>query len=299
MSFKKIVKDIKDLKIQGAENVGLAGAKALIYVLKEAKTTDVKRLLTILNKAKQILFKARATEPFLRNVVSYCLKNLKGKGTGDIARELIARVEYVNKYVKNSQKKIIQEGARKIKNGSIVYTHCHSSTVVRILIEAKRQKKKFEVYCTETRPRFQGRMTAKDLVKHGIKTTLFVDGAMRLAIKETDLCLIGCDSITESRLINKIGSELICEICDRFDVPVYVCTNAWKFNTLSLLGFDEEVELRSHKEVWDKKPAGLRIKNYAFEKIHPELVTGIISEMGVYPHQMFMQEFKKKYKKLF
>jgi len=299
MSFKKIIQDIKSLKIQGAENVGLAGAKALIYVLKEAKTKDAKKLLSLLKKARLILFKARATEPFLRNVVNYILNSLKGKQTGDIAKEVIQRVEEVNKFVIESRKEIIKEGARKIKNGSTVYTHCHSSTVIRILAEAKKQKKKFEVYCTETRPRFQGRMTAKDLAKHGIKVTLFVDSAMRLAIKDADLCLLGCDSVTESRIINKIGSELVCEICDRFDVPTYVCTNSWKFNTKSLLGFDEEIELRKSSEVWDKKPKGVKIMNYAFEKIHPKLVTGIISELGVYPHQMFMEEVKRTYKNLF
>ena len=67
--------------------------------------------------------------------------------------------------------------------------------VMAILKKAKEQGKKFEVYNTETRPKFQGRITATELAKLGIPVTHYIDSAARLAIKQTDMMLIGCDAI--------------------------------------------------------------------------------------------------------
>jgi len=41
------------------------------------------------------------------------------------------------------------------------------------------------------------------------------------------------------------------------------------------------------------------VNNYAFEKVDPELVTGIISEMGIYRPDVFVQEVKHSYPELF
>ena len=53
-------------------------------------------------------------------------------------------------------------GAKRIRSGMLVFTHCHSSTVTRTLAKAKAEGKEFSVICTETRPAFQGRKTAKN-----------------------------------------------------------------------------------------------------------------------------------------
>jgi ribose 1,5-bisphosphate isomerase len=46
-------------------------------------------------------------------------------------------------------------GAKLIKKNMNIMTHCHSGSVVKILIEAHKQGKKIHVYNTETRPLFQ------------------------------------------------------------------------------------------------------------------------------------------------
>ncbi len=195
---------------------------------------------------------------------------------------------------------IAEIGARKIKNGAKIFTHCHSTSVIEILKRAKSQGKNFEVHNTETRPKYQGRITALELNKIGIPLTHYVDSAARLALKKCDLMVIGCDAIdSEGKTYNKIGSEMFAEIAKQLDIPVYVATDSWKFDPKTIFGFNEEIEKRTGKEVWPNAPSTIKIENFAFEKIDSDLITGIISELGVFKPQMFIEELKLRYKFMF
>ena len=183
---------------------------------------------------------------------------------------------------------------------SIVFTHCHSNTVIAIFKEAKKERKNFTVYNTETRPLFQGRLTAKELSREGISVRHFIDSAARLALKEVDLMLIGADAITsEGKVINKIGSEMFAEFAEKFDIPVYSCTDSWKFDPKTVFGYEEEIEKRGAREVWAEAPKGVIVDNCVFEKINPDLITGIISELGVYKPTIFIEEVKRTYPWMF
>ena len=126
-----------------------------------------------------------------------------------------------------------------------------------------------------------------------------VDSAARLAIKRSDVALFGCDVITTTKIFNKIGSEMFAIIANKYDVPLYVCTDSWKFDPKGIYGLEENVEERKPDEVWKSPSKGIRIENPAFEKIRPDLVAGIISELGIYPHPAFLDELEEKYSWLF
>jgi len=296
VSFSSIIQDIKDIKIQGAINVAKAAAKAIEIVSDEY--ADKEDFLHHLNVAKQILLKTRPTEPAMRNVLNFLLFKLESKE--DVAAVLKKRQRSIKKHFETSNEEIAQIGSKKISSGDVVFTHCHSSTVMEILKRAKKEKKRFKVHNTETRPLFQGRITAKELARAGIPVVHFVDSAGRLALKEADIMLIGADAISsEGKVINKIGSELFAEFADKYDVPVYVCTDSWKFDPQSVFGYEEEIEKRSGSEVWAGAPKGVRVSNLAFEKVDSDLVTGVISELGVYKPEVFIEEVKRKYPWMF
>jgi len=269
MTFNKICKDIKSLKIQGAENI----AKAAIRALKIRSDS----------KAIQKLISLRPTEPALRNTINFIKEDPK-----KLAKAAL-------NHFKKSNETISKYGSKLIKKNSIIFTHCHSSTVIKIFKEAKKTKK-FQVYNTETRPLFQGRKTVKDLLKLKIPITHFVDSAGRIALKDCKAAFFGVDAITsDSKVVNKIGTEMFCEIAYKYDLPIYFCANSWKFDPKTILGFQEKIEERSPKEIWPNAPKKLKIKNYAFEFIKPELVTAIVSELGVYKPHTFVEEVKKTY----
>lgn len=293
MSLDKTIEDIRSLKIQGANSVAYHAVLALKDICHMAKT--ITELKSGLEAAKKRLFSARPTEPALRNAINYVIKNSHGQDLRQFRSSALKLVADAAGALKGSNEAIARIGYRKIRSGMTIFTHCHSSSVLAVIRRAWKEGARFNVHNTETRPRFQGRITARELASIGIPVRHFVDAAARLAIKKADLMLIGADAITtEGYVINKIGSELMSEVAARYGVPVYSCASSWKFDPETIFGFDEVIESRSPKEVWERPPRGVKIDNHAFEKVSPGLIAGIISETGIYPSEVFVEEMKKK-----
>jgi len=260
--FEKICRDIKSIKIQGARNVALAGLEAY-------------RIFPI-EKNKRKILSLRPTEPFLLNVLrqadSLTVKELKEK-------------------LEKNQGIISKEVFNLLKNKDVVFTHCHSSTVVEALIYSKKKGKKFEVYLTETRPLYQGRKTAQELRKAGIKVTLFVDSAGAIALgneqgtKKASLVLLGADAVTRKGTINKVGSGMFAQIAKYNKIPVYILADSMKYIKKIKL------EKRPPEEIWDNKK--IRIANFAFELIKKKYIKGVISELGLLPYRKFIKRARK------
>jgi len=283
-TFSSLLSSISSLKIQGANNVALAGLDALGMAVKTARS---KKELT--KKINQIV-NTRPTEPLLRNIINYCEHQLD---YSHLLSSYISARKNTRFFFEEGKNKIISYGKNKIPNNAIIYTHCHSSTVVQIIIKAKKKVK--AVNNTETRPLFQGRMTAKDVAKAGIPVEHYVDSAARIALKGAHLVLLGADAITVDGVYNKVGSEMIAVLAKHFKIPLYVCAHSWKYDNQAEFGFEETIEKRHAKEVWSRPPKNVHINNYAFERIDFELITGIITELGILPPTLFLEEIKRKY----
>ncbi len=290
-NLSKALEDIRSVKVQGAERIALFFLDFIESLIK-AKRNDanVEKLVSF---AISQFLTVRPTEPCLRNVIKYVL--LGTTPTAQSIERLLGRSAEAKVFLKRSGSLIAELGSHKIKNHSIVYTHCHSSSVIAVLHSAVQQKKTFFVRNTETRPLYQGRKTATELAKMGIPVEHYIDSAMRLAIKHADIVLLGADAITDEAIYNKIGSALVCEIANSFEIPVYICSTSWKYDPISKQGKEEKIEERSPKEVWIQKQKNITIKNPAFEKISPEHITGIISELGILPVPQFLSSVTEKY----
>lgn len=302
MSFEKRLSDIRSLKVQGATNVAVAGVNALKEFSNSLKTNNSKQYLSQLSKAAAKVANVRQTEPMLRNFLNYVILGLKDSALKDVKRLKLLTKQLSDTVIglkSDAKKKMIEFGKNEVPNKSVVYTHCHSSSVTAILLAAKKSGKRFSVINTETRPRYQGRITAMELSKAKIPLTHYVDSAMRLAIKKADAVFLGADSISALGVDNKIGSGLACELAMRYDVPVFICAHSFKINAESVLGKEDLIEQRHVSEVWPKAPRNVKIENPSFEKIEPENITAIISELGVHRLSSFIEEAKKNYPWMF
>jgi ribose 1,5-bisphosphate isomerase len=178
----------------------------------------------------------------------------------------------------------------------VIFTHCHSSTVTYLLRKAKQKGRTFEVICTETRPAFQGRITAKEMVDLGVKTTLIVDSAARFFMRKADIVLVGADAITsEGSVVNKIGTATIALLANEARVPFYVASELLKFDAETLYGEYEAIEERSRDEVWKEAPEMLVVRNPAFEVARREFIHGIICEEGIIPPQSVNEVVNRRY----
>ena len=289
----KIIKDIKSLKIQGARNVAREAIHALAISAQETKAKNVKKAYEDLLEVAKRLGNSRPTEPMMRNMIEdtcrFALMKIREQKIETINdfKEIISQKEekLINEMEKNA-KELATNGAKLIPEDSIVLTHCHSSTSTKVLIAAKKMGKKFKVICFETRPRYQGRKTAKELLDAKIDTTLTVDGGMALMMKKADIVIVGADSITSrGDLINKIGTSTLAHIAHMNDVSFYCAAELFKYNPLTLMGEREKIEERDPKEVWEDAPKKLKIKNPAFEATASKYINGFITEAGVIPPQ--------------
>ncbi len=263
--FNKIVKDIESIKIQGALNIAKAALKA--YSLLPSKSS------------KRKLLNTRPTEPMMENVLEMAEKGISKN--------------QILKHFSEAQEKINQEVLKLIKKKYVLFTHCHSTNVVRALINAHKKGKYFQVYNTETRPLFQGRKTAKELKKAGINVTMFVDSAMGIALgkefgtKKVNLVFLGADALTPKGAINKVGSEVIARLAKMEGIPVFIIADSWKFTKSKI-----PLEKRKLNEIWDKVPKKIKIKNPAFEFIDKKYISGVITEKGILNYNSFVRHME-------
>ena len=160
MYMDQLLKDaekIKSLEIQGATNVALSAIGFLSNYAKRLKQSKLESCIKYLYEAKEILVNTRPTEPAMKNGLKFIMSKLEKEKHECSVENLPNMIEgYKNQYhemIQNSKNKIAEIGARRIPAESkkfVVMTHCHSTLVSAILLEAKRQNKNFKVINTET-----------------------------------------------------------------------------------------------------------------------------------------------------
>lgn len=302
---KKIIKQIKTLKIQGATAVARAAVKALIDYGRKLKLPSRKFISEIERVGRELVF-ARPTEPLAQNALRFILDALRSKKNlkENLERAGLTFLDMLETARKRAEKNgfdFISKIIHKYKRGGHfeILTHCHSSTVEKIIAKTwQKEKNKFRVFATETRPLFQGRVTAKNLIHAGVDVTMVADSAAPFLISKMsgkelmmDLILIGCDAILpDGSCFNKIGSYSLALSADREKVPVYIAANLLKFAAEWA-----PLEIRSEKEIWPGAPKGLKIINFSFDAVPREFIAGYVTEFGIIKPERIYQTVKKYY----
>ena len=303
---KKIASQIKEIKIQGATNIARASFVVLkedLYSLKFSKISEVKNYF---KKASYLLKNARPTEPLLFNGIRYVeskINSLDKKDVGDFISEIIKSLDYYLDLLDRSLENLNFYVKAFIKNGINIIVHCHSSSVIGVLKNAHDFGIDFSVFNSETRPLYQGRKTAEELLKIGIETTLFPDSSSAFLINDIsgkDLkmnkMIIGVDAIKlNGDIINKVGSFGMALSSYHSNVPVYIAASLLKIDILDNI----KIEQRDTKEIWIDAPIDLKILNFAFDVVPSKFIKGIICEFGVIKPKEIKKYIKKYYNFLF
>lgn len=304
-SIAKIKEDIESIKIQGATNVAIAVITGIKLLLKQTKFKDYDDFINKVFSTGKMLAYARPNEPLAKNGVRYIRYVLKVRHSG--VREVDKLIELVLKtcddylkMIKVAKDLIVVNSKGVLEGKKGIFTHCHSTTAERVIIEHSHNHPDVKVACTETRPLYQGHITARNLVKAGVDTTLTVDNAGESFILgrdlfDVDIMLIGSDEILiDGSAINKVGSLGFALACKKGNVPAYVVASVLKVDPLTT--FDGlQIEHRSAKEVWENAPEGLNLFNPAFDYIDKELITGFITEEGVLTRKDLKRVMQKRY----
>ncbi len=298
-TVRVVAERIRKLEVQGARNVAIAAIKAMETLAAETTAKTRKEFMAELEEAREVLFASRSTEPLMRNALRWIISQVENSGSEKVSvlAEVVASSS--GRFLEDleaSKECIAEIGAKRIRDGMVVFTHCHSSTVTNIMRKAKEDGKTFEVVCTETRPRFQGRITAKELLSFGIKTTFIVDSAARSFMRDADLVIVGADAITsEGNVINKIGTGTIALLAHEARKPFYVVAELLKFDPATVCGDYSQIEERTPSEVWEDAPEELVIRNPAFDVTRRDFIHGVICEEGIIPPHAVSEVIHRKH----
>ncbi len=293
--YNEVLRKIKKVEIQGSTNIAKAGVNALLWKIERIKARNMLAFLKEVKDAARKLMEARPVEPYLRNAIRYITKGIS-IDVKSTKGEMKKRGKEILTIISKTRKLAQEVVAESVEDGITILTHCHSSNVVGGLILAKEEGKKFEVINTETRPLFQGRKTARELAKAGIKVTHIVDSAAAYVMKDVDLVLVGADLITaEGHLLNKIGTYGIALAADKHDIPLYSVAPMLKYDPTTAYRIFVKTELRGPDEVWKGRPSKVRILNFAFDETPREFITGYITEDGIVTPSTIARKVGEKY----
>ena len=298
-TVRSTAEKIRKLQVQGARNVAIAAVKALQTQAEQTKAKNKTQFLGELKESQAIFYASRETEPLMRNAIRWIITQAQTANTEKVDALIQNVTSNASRFLKDleaSRERTAEIGAKRIRDGSVVFTHCHSSTVTRLLAKAKADGKNFKVICTETRPAFQGRITAREMVELGVETTFIVDSAARSFMGSTDVVIVGADAITsEGNVVNKIGTGTIAVLAHEARVSFYVVSELLKFDPATLQGECEKIEQRSPAEVWSEAPEKLLVRNPAFDVTPNRYIHGLICEEGIIAPQTVVEVMRRRY----
>jgi translation initiation factor 2B subunit (eIF-2B alpha/beta/delta family) len=134
------------------------------------------------------------------------------------------------------------------------------------------------VVVSESRPGDEGVTVADGLARDGIDTTLTTDAALPgvVAGGDVDAVLVGADSVLASgAVVNKVGSFPVALAADSAGAPVFAVCSRDKIR-----GDDEFVG--EEGEPLYEGEASVTTHNPFFEVVPADVVTGIVTEDGVF-----------------
>ena len=171
--------------------------------------------------------------------------------------------------------RIFENVYRKLSSTKTILTISRSGTVIKILKLWFNRKRNLKIIITESRPANEGILTAKELLKEGLKVELITDAMAGLYLPKVDAAIIGADAVLKNKnVINKAGSLSLALLCKHHKKPLYVLAAKSKFVNKTRY----KTEPESSEKLWKYRHPNLKVTNIPFEEIDRKLITEIITD---------------------
>jgi ribose 1,5-bisphosphate isomerase len=289
-----IAEDIKAMRVRGAGEIARSAENALLLTIQISQTDNPDDLTQEIEETAKLMMRTRPTAVSLPNGVRYVVHRAREANRSGVSLSTLKEttIKACNEFIENSMtaiEKIGEIGAKRILDGDVLMTHCDSSVVFKVIETAWKEGKKIKVYVTETRPRFQGRITAERLGRLGIPVVLIIDSAVRHFMNEVDRVIVGADAVSANgAVVNKIGTSVMALVAHEARTHFFVATESYKFSPETLFGDLVKIEERDASEVIPLSETGYRnisVANPSFDVTPPEYIDLIITERGIIPPQ--------------
>ncbi|KAI9149667.1 hypothetical protein H9P43_009842 [Blastocladiella emersonii ATCC 22665] len=227
----------------------------------------------------------------LKHEISVLAPDLPDK---DAKEQLLEHIDtFIQERITMALHGLAEIGVSKIKDGDVILTFGHSSTVRHVLLAAQARGRKFRAIVVDARPRLEGRRMARALLAAGIPTTYVLISGVAYAMREATKVLLGANGLlANGALLARAGSAQVALIAARANIPVIVTCETYKFSNaihLDSIVFNELGDpsdlLRSVATTGpaSKGAAPLKALNLLFDVTPPEFLTVVITELGLVP----------------
>jgi methylthioribose-1-phosphate isomerase len=299
----EVARAIKTMVIRGAPAIGVAAAMGIALGMRRSKATGTKQFATEFQKTCDMLAATRPTAVNLfwaidRMKRTFAASAQAGSSVDEIRARLDAEARAIHDEDVASCRSMGAHGATLVPQTANILTHCNAGalatagygTALGVVRAAVEQGKKVAVIADETRPFLQGaRLTAWELVKDGIDTTVITDNmaASMMRLGHVDLVVVGADRIAANGdVANKVGTYGVAVLAKEHGIPFYVAAPISTVDLDTPDGTQIPIEERNAKEVTHVgtsrlTPGGARIRNPAFDVTPAKYITAIVTERGI------------------
>jgi len=308
--YREVATSIKVMNIRGAPAIGVAAAMGMALATIEYKQLPKEKFNEKMEEAANLIRSTRPTASNLFWAVDRIWKIVSSypDEPPNISELVVEEAKIMAQEDINVNKAIGKNGAALLEDGDVVLTHCNAGSLatvqygtalapVRAAIE---EGKKISVIADETRPRLQGaRLTAYECQYDKIPVNVIADNSsgLMMMLGKINKVIVGTDRVSSDAVFNKIGTYLVALAANDNNIPFYVAAPT---STLSMKDTidDVTIEQRDSSEVSNLLgkvqivPDGVECLNYAFDITPFRLVTGIITEDGVFTPEELLKKYK-------
>ena len=301
--YRSVAQAIRELKVRGAPAIGVTAAMGVAL---GAQSVDADEYFSFVKQVDAICDHLAASRPTAVNLfwaiarMKQKLASLKGMPIAEIKRDLIRESQSILDEDIALCKAMGRHGATVIQNGQTILTHCNAGalatagygTALGVIRAAWEQGKQIRVIADETRPVLQGaRLTAWELMQDKIPVTLITDNMAGSLMRQGNIqvCVVGADRIAANGdVANKIGTYSVAVLARAHGIPFYVAAPYSTIDLATKTGAEIPIEERNPLEVTSihgshpVAPSGVAVYNPAFDVTPAELITGIITERGIF-----------------
>ena len=301
-THQEVADAIRDMVIRGAPAIGVAAAMGLALGAREIPAG--------LDRSEQsrrfdaVCGAITGTRPTAVNLfwaadrMRRVFDGLRDRPWGEVADRLEAEACAMLDEDIACNRRIGAFGQPLIPDGATVLTHCNAGalatggygTALGVIRAAAEAGKRIRVIADETRPYLQGaRLTAWELQQLDIPVTVIADNmaGYMMAHGEIQAVVVGADRIARNGdTANKIGTFMVAVLARYHEIPFYVAAPVSTVDLTLDSGQAIPIEERSARELTHFRdlpvtPAGVAVRNPAFDVTPCRLITAIITERGI------------------
>jgi methylthioribose-1-phosphate isomerase len=301
-TYEEVADAIRTMVVRGAPAIGVTAAFGIALGVRDAEGDHVAELRRGFEDICETMGETRPTAVNLFWAIERMRARFAEASELPIAELRAAMLQEAQRiYLEDlaANEALSKHGAALLPATGAVLTHCNAGalataggygTALGVIRAAVESGKKLTVYADETRPFLQGsRLTAWELMKDGIPTTLITDnmaGAM-MAQGKVAAVVVGADRVAANGdVANKIGTYTVAVLAKEHGIPFYVAAPWSTVDMETPNGAAIPIEQRATKEVTHVggvklAPDGVKVENPAFDVTPAKYIAAIITDRGV------------------